>query len=44
MTHLLASIPYEKVKYEEPKLGKRQKKPDDFKPDRSGRNVVPAVF
>ena len=27
LTHLLASIPYEKVKYDEPKLGKRQKRP-----------------
>jgi polyphosphate kinase 2 len=44
LTHLLASIPYEKVKYEEPKLGKRQKRPDDYAADRSARNVVPAVF
>ena len=34
ITHLLASIPYEKVKYEEPKLGKRQKRPDDYAADR----------
>ena len=44
LTHLLASIPYEKVKYDEPKLGKRQKKPDDYAADRTARNVVPAVF
>jgi len=44
ITHLLASIPYEKVKYEEPKLGKRQKQPDDYAPDRMARNAVPAVF
>ncbi|MFO1210364.1 MAG: polyphosphate kinase 2 [Amaricoccus sp.] len=44
LTHLLASIPYEKVKYDEPRLGKRQKKPDDYVPDRTARNVVPAVF
>ena len=44
LTHLLASIPYEKVKYEEPKLGKRQKRPDDYAADRTARNVVPAVF
>jgi len=44
LTHLLASIPYEKVKYEEPKLGKRQKRPGDFAPDLSTRNVVPTVF
>ena len=44
LTHLLASIPYEKVKYEEPKLGKRQKRPDDYVADRTARNVVPSVF
>ncbi len=44
LTHLLASIPYEKVKYDEPKLGKRQKKPDDYAPDRTARNMVPSVF
>jgi polyphosphate kinase 2 len=44
LTHLLASIPYEKVKYEEPKLGKRQKRPADYMADRTARNVVPAVF
>jgi polyphosphate kinase len=44
LTHLLASIPYGKVKYDEPKLGKRQKKPDDYIPDRTARNVVPVVF
>ncbi|MBP7242969.1 polyphosphate kinase 2 [Amaricoccus sp.] len=44
LTHLLASIPYEKVKYDEPKLGKRQKKADDYAPDRTARNVVPSVF
>ncbi len=44
LTHLLAAIPYEKIKYDEPKLGKRQKKPGDYAPDRTTRNVVPAVF
>lgn len=44
ITHLLGSIPYERVKYEEPKLGKRQKQPDDYVPDRIARNVVPSVF
>jgi len=44
ITHLLKSIPYEKVKYEEPKLGKRQKRPSDFVEDPTARNVVPAVF
>ena len=44
ITHLLAAIPYEKVRYEEPRLGKRQKKPADHVPDRTARNVVPSVF
>jgi polyphosphate kinase 2 len=44
ITHLLKSIPYEKVKYDEPKLGKRQKRPADFKPDETARNIVPSVF
>jgi polyphosphate kinase 2 (PPK2 family) len=44
LTHLLASIPYEKVKDEEPKLGKRQKRPNDHVADRTPRNMVPTVF
>ena len=44
LTHLLRSIPYEKVRYDEPKLGKRQKRPADYAPDRTARNVVPSVF
>jgi polyphosphate kinase 2 (PPK2 family) len=44
LTHLLQSIPYEKIKYEEPKLGKREKRPDDYAADRTARNVVPSVF
>lgn len=44
LTHLLGSIPYKKVSYEEPKLGKRQKKPDDYAADRITRNVVQNVF
>ena len=44
LTHLLASIPYEKVRYDEPKLGKRPKRPDDYAADHTARNVVPVVF
>jgi len=44
LTHLLASIPYKKVSYEEPKLGKRQKKPDDYAADRITRNIVQNIF
>ena len=41
LSHLLASIPYEKVKFDEPKLGKRQKRPDDYVagPDRPQRRA-----
>jgi polyphosphate kinase len=44
ITHLLKSIPYEQVKFSEPKLGKRQKRPDDHVEKASRRNVVPSVF
>jgi polyphosphate kinase 2 len=44
ITHLLKSIPYERVRFKEPKLGKRQKRPADFRQDTTARNVVPAVF
>ena len=43
ISHILASIPYERVKFDEPKLGKRQKRPDDFEADTTPRNVVPDV-
>jgi polyphosphate kinase 2 len=44
LTHLLKAIPYERIPYEAPKLGKRQKRPDDFREDTIARNVVPVVF
>ena len=44
ITHLLKSIPYERVKFDEPKLGKRQKRPDDYIADTTARNTVPSVF
>jgi polyphosphate kinase len=43
ISHILASIPYERVKFDEPKLGKRQKRPDDYEADPAPRNVVPDV-
>ena len=43
ISHILASIPYKRVKFDEPKLGKRQKRPDDFEADTTPRNVVPDV-
>jgi polyphosphate kinase 2 len=44
ITHLLKSIPYERLRFEEPTLGKRQKRPADLAEDTTARNVVPAVF
>lgn len=44
ISHLLKSIPYERVKYQEPSLGKRQKRPDDYVEPNVPRNVVPDVF
>jgi polyphosphate kinase 2 (PPK2 family) len=44
ITHLLKSVPYERVKFDEPKLGKRQKRPDDYIADTTARNAVPSVF
>lgn len=44
ISHILSSIPYERVKFEEPKLGKRQKRPDDYIEDTTARNVVPEML
>lgn len=44
ISHILASIPYEHVKFTEPDLGKRQKRPDDFVDDNRTRRTVPDVF
>ena len=44
ITHLLKSIPYERMKFDEPKLGKRQKRPDDYVADTTARSTVPNVF
>jgi len=44
ISHILKSIPYERVPYDEPKLGKRQKRPGDFVEDTAVRNVVPDLF
>ncbi|RFC00349.1 polyphosphate kinase 2 [Rhizobium leguminosarum bv. trifolii] len=41
ISHILQSIPYERVKFDAPDLGKRQKRPSDFVEDRSIRHVVP---
>ncbi len=44
ISHLLESIPYEKVKFDKPDLGKRQKRPKDFVEDDSFGNVVPSII
>ncbi|MCA1371462.1 polyphosphate kinase 2 [Bradyrhizobium sp. BRP14] len=44
ISHILSSIPYERVKFEEPELGKRQKRPDGFVDDTRIRRTVPNVF
>ncbi len=44
ISHILASIPYERVKFSEPDLGKRQKRPDNFPDDNHIRRTVPDVF
>jgi polyphosphate kinase 2 len=41
ISHILHSIPYERVKFEAPDLGKRQKRPGGFMDDNSVRHVVP---
>ncbi|WP_108663078.1 polyphosphate kinase 2 [Acuticoccus kandeliae] len=44
ISHILGAIPYERIKADEPKLGKRQKRPDDYAAPKTARNVVPAVL
>lgn len=44
ITHLLSLIPYERIPYEKPELGKRQKKPKGFRVSPLSRNFVPDVF
>ena len=44
ISHLLTSIPYEHVEFDAPKLGKRQKRPDDYVEDAAPRRLVPDVF
>nr|WP_033051509.1 polyphosphate kinase 2 [Sinorhizobium medicae] len=44
ISHMLGSIPYERVKFEEPGLGKRQKRPESYSGDGHVRRVVPNVY
>jgi polyphosphate kinase 2 len=41
ISHILQSIPYERLKFEAPDLGKRQKRPSAYVEDRAIRHVVP---
>ncbi|MCB5204093.1 polyphosphate kinase 2 [Neorhizobium sp. T786] len=43
ISHILGSIPYERVKFDVPDLGKRQKRPSSYVEDQSIRNIVPDV-
>ncbi len=43
ISHILQSIPYEKIKFDAPHLGKRQKRPDDYVEDTAPRRVVPDI-
>lgn len=43
ISHILKSIPYERVKFDPPDLGKRQKRPNDYADDTTARRIVPDV-
>jgi polyphosphate kinase 2 len=43
ISHILQSIPYERLKFDPPDLGKRQKRPGDYVEDASPRRTVPDV-
>lgn len=44
LSHILQSIPYERVPFDAPKLGKRQKRPNDYIEVAMPKRVVPDVF
>ncbi len=44
ISHILASISYERIEFEKPIFGNRQERPEDFIEDRRSRRVVPGVF
>ncbi len=44
ISHILSAIPYEKMKFKEPELGKRQKQPDDYIESPHVRRYVPNAF
>ena len=44
ISHLLSLIPYKKIRFEKPVLGKRKKKPKGYVSDQNARNLVPDVL
>ena len=44
ISHILSSIPYEKVPFDKPKLGKRKKPPKDYVESGAPRRVAPDVL
>jgi polyphosphate kinase 2 len=44
ISHILKSIPYEKVEFDEPELGKRQKRPNDFVENEFVGHRIPDVM
>ncbi len=44
ISHILKSIPYQRVPFDKPVFGKRQKRPNDFVSDTTPRNLVPDVM
>lgn len=43
IAHILSSIPYERLAFKVPDLGKRQKRPNDYIEDQSPRHIVPDI-
>ncbi len=44
LTHMLSKIPYERVPFDKPKLGKRKSRPKDYVEDPHIRTYVPSAF
>ncbi|NRP74815.1 hypothetical protein ILFOPFJJ_05737 [Ensifer psoraleae] len=44
ISHILGSISYERVAFDEPELGKRQKRPDDYSEMKHVCRFVPSVY
>lgn len=43
IAHILSSIPYERIAFKIPDLGKRQMRPNDYIEDQSPRHIVPDI-